>query len=109
MADKGQPYLVAVNPRRRRVGMRARRPVRPGRAFPATSELPTQDLRKRFRRHAVGIVEARTVEMIGDGTGIGLGTATEFHGPDWPQKDGIRQEVGWPCGAQKSPVSGEFP
>src|SRR5438552_2642306 len=97
MADKGQPRLVAVNPRGRRVGMQARRPIRPDRAFAAAPELPAQHLRERFRRHAVGIVEAHAVEMIGDGTGIALGAAIDFHGLDWPQKAGFGKRLSGPA------------
>src|SRR5216683_3778691 len=70
VTDERQPYLVAADARRRRVGVRARRPFRPGLPLPAGTELPAQHFTKRFRRYAIGIEETRAVEMIGDGTVI---------------------------------------
>ena len=72
MADKRQPDLGAGHARRRRVGMRARRPVRPGRAVPAATKLPAQHLAQGFRRRTIGIEEGQAVEMIGGGAVIGF-------------------------------------
>jgi len=72
VADIGQPHLVAVNALRRRIGMRARRPLRPGLPLPVAPELPAQHLAKRFRRHAIGIEKPSAVKMIGHRPGIGF-------------------------------------
>jgi len=72
MSDKGQPYLVSGDPRRRRVGMGARHPIGPGRAPPARTELPAQQLQKRFRWRTVGIEKMLAVEMIRYRSGIGF-------------------------------------
>ena len=77
MADEGQPRRLAMNLVRRRIGMRARRPFRPAGALAVAVELPAQHFREGFGRGAVGIVEAFTVEMVGDGAGIGPGTAEQ--------------------------------
>src|SRR5450631_1957500 len=78
MPDEGQPHPAAVDPRGRCVGMRTWYPFRPGLALAARAELPAQHVAQRFRRHAVGIEEARTIEMIGRRSGIGLGAAGHF-------------------------------
>ena len=72
VADIRQSHLVAPDPRRRRVGMRARRPFGPGMPLPARAELPAQQFTERFRRRAVGIEKPRAVEMIGHRSGIGF-------------------------------------
>ena len=51
--------------RRRRIGIRARRPFGPRLPLPAAAELPAQHFPQRFRRRAVGIEKMRAVEMIG--------------------------------------------
>lgn len=71
MPHERQPHLVAGDTRRRPIGVWARRPVRPGGALPAATELPAHNRRQRFRRYAVGIVELKPVEMIGDRTLVG--------------------------------------
>src|SRR5881396_2912208 len=65
VADKRQSYLVATDPRWRRVGMLARHPHWPGLSLPARAELPTQHFTERFWRRTVGIEEAHAVEMVG--------------------------------------------
>ena len=72
VADKRQSHLLAADARRRRVGVRARRPLRPGLPLPAGAELPAQHFAKRFRRHAIGIEKMRAVEMVGHRPGIGF-------------------------------------
>src|SRR5882724_1773101 len=108
MADKRQPHLLTLDACGRRVGMRARRPIRPDRAFAAASELPAQHLPQRFRRRAVWIEEMRAVEMIGDGAGIGVGTASGFHGLIGPKKAGFGKGLSGHARPEKWPVSASF-
>jgi hypothetical protein len=72
VADIRQSRLVAPDARRRRVGMRARRPFGPDLPLPAWAELPAQHISERFGRRAVGIEETHAVEMIGYRSGIGF-------------------------------------
>ena len=72
MADEGEPQPIAVDPRRRGVGMGTGGPIRPFRALPLAIELPAQHLAERFRRHAVRIDDVQAVEMVGDRAVIGF-------------------------------------
>ena len=74
VAYERQPHLVALDARRRRVGMRVLHPIRPGRALAIAAELPAQHFTKSLRRHAIGVEEALPVKMIGDRALIGLHT-----------------------------------
>ncbi len=84
VADERQPHLVAANARRRRIAVGIRHPVRPARALAVGAELPAQHFTERFRRHPVGIEEARAVKMVGDGAVIGFHIAD----PDRGHADG---------------------
>jgi hypothetical protein len=75
VADEGKPGLCARNPRRGRVGVRARDPSRPLRPLAVATELPTKNFPNRFRWHALGIEKVPAVEMIGRWSGIGLDAA----------------------------------
>src|ERR1700675_3378327 len=97
--DERQPHLVARNTRRWRVGVRARRPVGPGRALPPRAELPAQDLPKRFRRRAIGIEEMFAVEMIRDGAVI----ASHAGNPEGWESDRGRKA----CENRDQPAAGE--
>ena len=58
MADEGEPHLAAIDARRRRVGMGARRPFRPDRALPAAGRTASAaPAPSDFGGDAVGIVE----------------------------------------------------
>src|SRR3954453_14765056 len=70
MADEAEPRLVALDLRRRDIGVRARRPSGPPMPLPPAPELPAQHLAHRFRWRAIGIEEVGTVEMIGDWTTV---------------------------------------
>ncbi len=72
MADEGEPQPIAVDPRRRGVGMGAGRPVGPFGAIPLAAELPAQHLAQRLWRCAVRIEEGQAVEMVGDRAVIGF-------------------------------------
>src|SRR3984957_17865683 len=72
MTDERQPHFVAAYAWRRRIGMGARHPIRPGLPLTAATELPAQHFAERFRRRAIGIEEMRAVEMIGRRPGIGF-------------------------------------
>ena len=84
VADERQPHLAAGNPRRRRIAVGVRHPIRPARALAVGAELPAQHFAERSRRHSVGIEEAGSVEMIGDGAVIGFHIAN----PDRRHADG---------------------
>ena len=70
MPDKRKSHIRAVNPRRRRIGIGARRPFRPSLTLPAGPELPAEDLPERFGRHSIGIKELRSIEMVREWAGI---------------------------------------
>src|SRR5436309_7665919 len=110
MPDKRKSHIRAVNPRRRRIGIGARRPFRPSLTLPAGPELPAEDLPERFGRHSIGIKELRSIEMVRERAGIvfravGPGGQTDqsgdpreqseksatgdFHGPIRPQNRGF--------------------
>ena len=44
----------------------------------APAELPAQHMGEGFGRDTIGIVEMPAIEMIGNGTGIGSGTACQW-------------------------------
>src|SRR5262249_50235721 len=71
MSDERKAHLVAVDARRRRVGMLVGDPLRPGRTF-AFAELPAQHLVQAPRRRAVAVEKALAVEVIGNRAVIGL-------------------------------------
>ena len=66
MTDERQPHLVALDARRRRIGMALG--TQSGHCeAPSLAELPAQHLGERFRRRCRRVEEALAVEMIGDG------------------------------------------
>src|SRR3984885_15709129 len=90
--DEANPSLVPFDARGRGIGERTWRPFRPYCALPSSTELPAQDLAKRFRRYTVGIKENPAIEVIRDRSFAGT------------MHKGIGSKKGWPCKGQATPL-----